>query len=61
MKMFVFLLLHFVGLLGFIGYGLLAIYRPFPERWYIEIPLFIISVRWAFFMNNVAQNYRDNN
>jgi hypothetical protein len=61
MKMAKVLLLHFIGLWGWIAFGVLGIYKLIPDKWYIVLPLFVLACWWGIYMNDVAERYRKKN
>jgi uncharacterized membrane protein (DUF485 family) len=59
MKTVIFILLIFVSLCGFIGFELIIAYNIVPDKWYIIIPLFILSWVWAYIVVTFAENWRN--
>jgi hypothetical protein len=58
MKTVIFISLIFVSLWGFIGVELIIAYNIFPDKWYIVIPLFILSWVWAYAVVHFAETWR---
>ena len=59
MKSAVVVLLFFISRGGWIAFNILALYKTVPDKWYIVLTSFTVAAVWGFFMQGVAQRYRD--
>lgn len=48
----------FLAWLGFIIFGIISFSNILPDKWYIVIPLFFLSIAWTVIVRNWTEKRR---